>query len=78
MWQQAVPCKPWDGSAHCTLRRDVLGSARSLSELKKFPLCLQKKPSYQQKEKVAREGQRVLLFATLQLGGGGSPSRQNP
>jgi hypothetical protein len=29
--------KPWTGSAHCTLRRDVLDSAKSLSGLEEKP-----------------------------------------
>jgi hypothetical protein len=52
---RAVPHNPGTGSVHCTLRRNVLDSARSLSGLEKFPLCFQEKPSYRQKEKAARE-----------------------
>jgi hypothetical protein len=46
---------PGTGSVHCTPRRYKLDSAGSLSGLEKSSLCFQEKPSYQKKEKVARE-----------------------
>jgi hypothetical protein len=77
---QICPCgnmqsciNPRTGSAHYSPRKDALDSAGSLSGFEKFSLHFQEKPSYQQKEKVAREF-CFWLFCSK----GGSPSRQNP